>query len=109
MPSSLNTKFVDYSRRALAAGNVSIIGQRDRFPSNPNIIQIDFSSESNNRLPGGRNTFQVVSSSKNDAAVYSSAVWPALSPPEAPNIRPSLAPLNCHTSVLHIASPFLHA
>src|SRR5580704_11961748 len=29
---------------------------------------------------------------------------PALSPPEAPNIRPSLAPLNCHTSVLYIAS-----
>ena len=27
---------------------------------------------------------------------------------QAPNIRPSLAPLNCHTSVLHIASPFLH-
>jgi NAD(P)-dependent dehydrogenase (short-subunit alcohol dehydrogenase family) len=33
---------------------------------------------------------------------------PALSPPEALNIRPSLAPLNCHTSVLYIASPFLH-
>ncbi|MGB8661248.1 MAG: hypothetical protein WA621_00285 [Candidatus Acidiferrum sp.] len=84
------------------------IGKCHRFLSNPNIIQIDFSSETKNRLPGGGDAFQVISRSKNDAAVYSSAVWPALAPPEAPNIRPSLAPLNCHTSVLHIASPFLH-
>ena len=72
------------------------------------MIQIDFSPESNHRLAGGGDAFQFISRSKNDAAVYSSAVWPALSPPEAPNVRPSLASLNCDTSVLHIASPFLH-
>jgi hypothetical protein len=54
------------------------------------------------------NGFQVVGSSKNDAAVYLSAVWSALSPPEAPNVRPFLAPLNCHTSILHMLAPFLY-
>jgi hypothetical protein len=38
--------------------------------------------------------------------VYLSAVWSALSPPEAPNVRPFLAPLNCHTSILHMLAPF---
>ena len=57
-------------------------------------------------LRAGGDTFQVISRSKNDAALYSSAVWSALSPPEAPNIRPSLTPLNCHTSILHMLALF---
>ncbi len=57
-------------------------------------------------LAGGGDGFQVVGSSKNDAAVDLSALWSSLSPPEAPNIRPSLAPLNCHTSILHMLTPF---
>src|SRR6516162_1801913 len=37
--------------------------------------------------------------------MYSPSVWPGLPPPKAPNSRTSLALVNRHTSILHIA-PF---
>ena len=86
--------------RSSHSGAVSS-AENSRITGIPDGHRLHFKVAHPHRFASGGDVFQVISRSKNDAAVYSSTVWPALTPPEAPNIRPALAPLNCYAPILH--------
>jgi hypothetical protein len=74
----------------------------EALPSNPNVVQVDFASQTYDHLSGRGDVLQVFSSSENDAAVYSSPVWSGFPPPETPHVWSSFTTFNYHTSILHI-------
>jgi hypothetical protein len=81
------------------------IEQLNRFPSDPDVVHIDFTPQSNDQCIGRGDALQILGSSENDAAMDFPTICSSLTPSETPHVWSSLAPLNCHTSILHGLAP----